>query len=47
MRRIFITGGSSGIALLLPLTKIVTMPPDKRGGIALEETGNAAPVMAL
>ncbi len=45
MRRIFITGDSFGIDLAMPLTKMGQNASDKRGGIALEETGNPAPVM--
>jgi NAD(P)-dependent dehydrogenase (short-subunit alcohol dehydrogenase family) len=45
MKRIFITGASSGIGLAIAAHKNGHTAPDKRGGIALEEAGNAEPVM--
>jgi hypothetical protein len=44
MKRIFITGASSGVGLAIAAHKN-GHAPDRRGGIALEEAGNAARVM--
>ena len=45
MKRIFITGASSGIGLTITARKNGHNAFDKRGGIASEEAENAAPVM--
>jgi hypothetical protein len=45
MKRIFITGASSGSSLAIAAHKNGHNAPDKRGGIALEDAGNAALVM--
>jgi hypothetical protein len=39
MKRIFITGASSGIGLAMPLTKMVTMHPTSAEGLPWKRPG--------